>query len=160
MSVTLREYSNQKNNSIVALCSLLFFFTLTFFDLGLYTSIMAFVFYIVFNLRWLHNSYTIFVRESENATSTSKKTVIVNFIPFVCFYQPYYNIIELLKFANRNILPAYFNWFLQLVTIVYLVVQAFGDQNFEFIYFTMFVWAGFAFYLYQGVNSRVYQLMK
>ena len=159
MSVTFREYFDLKNNSIVALLSLISFFGLFIADFGTTISILVFAIYLVFNLRWLYSAYSLFGRETNNSSSTPKKVILANFVPVVCFYRPFYNILELLKFAGKNKVLAYFNWFLQLVSIVYAVVKAFSDQDFSFLYFTIFAWVCFSFYLYQGVNSKVENLV-
>lgn len=159
MSVTFREFTDTKNYSLVAFCSLLVFFVLVFSEFGSYISISALAFYLVFNLVWLHSVYSIYARETSQNISTPKKVVINNFIPFICFYSSYYNIIELLNFADKNPIPAYSNWFLQIFSLVLSVVQVFGNQDFSFIYFTAFIWLGFALYLYQGVNSKIQSLV-
>jgi hypothetical protein len=159
MSATFREYTDAKNCSIVAFCSLLVFFILVFTEFGIYISISALAFYLVFNLVWLHTAYSTFARETSQNSIHPKKVLINNFIPFVCFYSPYYNIIELLNFANQNTIPAYFNWFLQIISLIFAVIQAFGDQDFRFFYFTAFVWLGFALYLYHGVNGKIQSLV-
>jgi hypothetical protein len=160
MSVTLREFTDAKNDSIVAFCTLLVFFGLVFSEFGIYISLLALAIYLVFNLKWLYSTYFLYSKETKHNSSTPKKVILANFIPFVCFYQPYYHIIELLRFAGRNTFPAYFVWVSQLISLVFAVFKAFGDQDFSFLYYIGFVWLGFSFYLYQGVNRRIESLVK
>ncbi len=160
MLVTFRELSDLRNSSIIAFIFLIIFFGLAFYDFGSYISILAFAFYLVFNLKWLYGCYIIFARITKLNSSTPKKVVLDNFVPLICFYRPYYNILELINFAKLNTLPAYFNWLSQIISLVYIVIKAFGDQNFDFLYFTASAWVGFSFYLYQGVNSKIKSLAK
>jgi hypothetical protein len=160
MSITFREFIDAKNDSIVAFCSLFAFFGLVFSEFGIYVSLLALAIYLVFNLKWLYSAYFLYSKETKHNSSTPKKVILANFIPIICFYKPYYHIIELLRFAGRKTFPAYFIWVLQMFSVVFAVFKAFGDQDFSFLYFIGFVWLSFTFYLYQGVNSKIENLIK
>ena len=159
MSITFREYVELKTSSIIAFSGLVTFFELVFFGFGSYISILVSAIYLVFNLRWLYSSYSIFANETKLNTLTPKKVVLVNFIPLICFYKPFYSVIELLNYSNKKPIFGYVNWTAQLISIPYIIFEAFGDQNFDFLYITSFIWASFSLYLYQGVNTKIQKLV-
>ena len=159
MSVTYREFLELRTSSIIALSALIVFFGLVILEIGSYTSILFFAVYLVFNLKWLYSSYSIFADETKLNTNSPKKAILANFIPLICFYTPYYNIVELLNYSNKKPIFGYINWTSQLVSIPYIIFKAFGDQNFDFLYITVFIWASFSLYLYHGVNTKIRKLV-
>ncbi len=160
MSVTYRDFLELRMSSIITLSALIVSFGLVILEIGSYTSILFFAVYLVFNLKWLYSSYSIFANETKLNTSSPRNVVLFNFIPLICFYNPYYNIIELLEYSNKRAIFGYINWTAQLISIPYIIFKAFGDQNFDFLYITVFIWASFSLYLYHGVNNKIRKLVR
>ena len=159
MSINQKVYNKVKFRSLGTTIWLLLFLGASRIDHGVGPSAIFFGLYLFFNLKWLYGVYQIFVADTGNNFYSPKQVILANFNPIKCFYQTYFNILEILKFSNGNTFFAYLNWVIQLLTFFVAGVDLFIARNFSYIFASEVCFVLFNLYLYNIVLIKIKSLV-